>query len=104
MTKGRLSSCECTVHVQARSSSRSSGTCACVACVRRRGIAENATAMEADSLLKFGYHVEREAAGVGACVVLGFSLIPLTCELRSLCRTSYTVSVLGQTNDLCFFT
>ena len=77
-----FSSCECTAPVLAQSSSRSSGTCTCVACVRRRGIAQDATAMEADSLLKFGYHFECPAGGVGAGVVVGFSLIPLTYELR----------------------
>ena len=56
------------------------------------------------SLLKFGYHFECPAGGVGACVVVGFSLIPFTYELRAFCRRSYTVSVLGQANDLCCFT
>jgi len=54
--------------------------------------------------LKFGYPFEWPAGGVGPGVVVGFSLKPPTYEFRTLCRRSYTVSVLGQANDLCCFT
>ena len=60
--------------------------------------------MEADSLLKFGDPFEWLVGGVGPGVVVGFSLIPPIYELRTLCRISYTLSLIGQANDLCFFT
>ena len=90
--------------VLAQPCSRSSGYCTCVGSVDRRSIAHDASAMEADSLLKFGYPFEWPAGGVGPGVVGNFSLIPPTYELRALCRGSYTLSVLGQANDLCSFT
>ena len=55
--------------------------------------------------LKFGSLLEWLAdGGRGVGVVVGISLIPLTYELRTLCRRWYTVSVLGQANDFCCFT
>ena len=60
---GYISSCECIAPVLAQPCSRSSGTCTCVGGVDRRGIAQDASAMEADSLLKFGYPFEWPAGG-----------------------------------------